>query len=132
MARHGLRLFTAVLVFSAWLFSVASADAQVVTNVAYNWKSGFEAINDLEISLVQLEANLNAQTPGSPAYFDAEARLTYYKLIHDFIEQGNSVEEAIKLALGYVDTTWLGLDYSSVVLNTRALWYNDALQLLTN
>ena len=132
MARHGLRLFTAVLVFSAWLFSVASADAQVATNVAYNWKSGSEAINDLEISLVQLEANLNAQTPGSPAYLDAEARIDYYKMIHFFVEQGKSVEEAIKLALGYVDTTWLGLDYSTAVLTTRTQWYNDALQLLTN
>lgn len=132
MARHGLRLFSAVLVFSAWLFSVASADAQVATNVAYNWKSGAEAMNDLEISLVQLEANLNAQTPGSPAYLDAEARLAYHKLIYEFIEQGKSVEEAVKLALAYVDTTWLGVDYSAIVLNTRTQWYNDALQMLTN
>ncbi|MCK6693936.1 MAG: hypothetical protein L6Q97_17780 [Thermoanaerobaculia bacterium] len=132
MAKHRLRLFSAVLVFSAWLFSVASADAQVATNVAYNWKSGTEAMNDLEISLVQLEADLNAQTPGSPAYLNTEARIDYYKMIHFFIEEGKSVEEAIKLALGYVDTTWLGLDYSPTVLNTRAQWYNGALQVLTN
>lgn len=132
MAKHRLRLFSAVLVFSAWLFSVASADAQVATNVAYNWKSGTEAMNDLEISLVQLEADLNAQIPGSPDYLNTEARIDYYKMIHFFIEEGKSVEEAIMLALGYVDTTWLGLDYSPTVLNTRAQWYNGALQVLTN
>lgn len=132
MARHGLRLFTAVLVFSAWLFSVAGAGAQVSTNVARDWKSGSEAINDLEISLVQLEADLNAQTPGSPAYLEVEAKIDYYKMIYLFIEEGKSVEEAIKLALAYPDTTWLGVDSSAAVLAARTQWYNEALQVLVN
>lgn len=132
MTKHGFRWLPMLVLFSAWLFSVARMDAQAISNHSQSWKTESEALTELDAELLQMAAALNGQTPGTPAYQDTESRIDYYKTIYFFIEQGKSVAEAIQLALGYVDTTWIGEDYSTAVLAARDQWYNGALGLLTN
>jgi len=121
-----------LVLFSTWLFSAARADAQVLSNKSNDWKTESEALDKLDSELLQLAAVLNGQTPGTPNYLDTDAHVDYYKNIYNLIEQGKSVAEAVQVALGYVDTTWLGFDYSPQVLSAKTQWYNDALAILTN
>ena len=132
MARHGLRLFTATVLFGAWLFSVSSAGAQELSNQYRNWKTEPEATLKLESEITQLMTTMNGQTPGTPAFETTESQMTYYKMILNFISQGKSVAEAIELALPYADTSWLGPDSSPAVDAHRTQLYNDALGALTN
>lgn len=132
MARHGVRLFTMLVLFCACLFSASRASAQIASNKSQSWKTESQALGELTVQIDQLLITQSGQTPATPAYLNTESHIVYYKMIHALIAQGKTVPEAISLALGYADTTWLGTDDSSTVQAARTQWYNDALAFLTN
>lgn len=130
MARHGLRLFTAVVLFGAWLFSGTRADAQVLGTQKLNWKTEAEALTVLEAKINLVATTMDSQTPGTPAYQDSEAHVSYYKAIYSLITGGSSVPESTINGLGYA--TLSVLDFDPTAESIRTQLYNEAVVILTN
>ncbi|MEZ4942083.1 MAG: hypothetical protein R3D58_14485 [Saprospiraceae bacterium] len=101
MAKHGLKLLTAVLfLFGALAFSATKAQAQstdiTLMNQSQNmtWISEAEAMTVLETQIMNLSNTLPTLTPGTPAYITALNQLIYYRLIYTDIEGGVSTQQA--------------------------------------
>ena len=137
------------LIFVAGLFSVLAllpefAAAQQISqatpgasrggerygNFSFNpnsvsWKSNTAAIPLVQQRLSQLEAQLAGLAVGSPAYYQADVRRAFYKLLLSQLESGVIVKDAVVTSGKKVAN-----DFSAVsLLNTVVA---EAAQLLTN
>ena len=138
MAKHGLKLLTAVLfLFGALAFSATKAQAQstdiTLMNQSQNltWISEAEAMNVLETQIMNLANTLPTLTPGTQAYIDALNQLIYYRLIYTDIEGGTSTQQATNSNLFNVgNENGVKDDSSSTQIDFNQL-YANAVGLLT-
>ena len=92
---------------------------------AVSWKSNAVAAPLVQQRLTQLETQLTGLPVGSPAYFQADVRRAFYKLVLSEIESGVIVKDAVVTSGKKVAN-----DFSAVsLLNTVVA---EAAQLLTN
>ena len=138
MAKHGLRLFTAVFVllgaltFSATETQAQGADLQLMAqSQTYNWLTEAEAMLALNTQLIIKTNKLSTLTPGTPAYNDVKNQLVFYKLIYAGIEGGTSTMDATNNNLFKVPNENGSVDNSPIPVNFEQLYIN-AIGLLTN
>ena len=60
-----------------------------------NWKSKIASIPLVEQRLAQLDAQLASLFQGSPAYFQADVRRAYYKLLLSHLEADSTVRDSV-------------------------------------
>ncbi len=138
MAKHGLKLLTAVLfLFGALAFSATKAQAQstdiTLMNQSQNltWISEAEAMTVLESQISALANSLPGLLPGSGAYNNALNHLVYYKLIFSGIETGLSTQESANTNLLNVPNENGSQDGSAPIPVNLNQLYSDAVGLLT-
>ncbi|MBK6998216.1 MAG: hypothetical protein IPH31_26295 [Lewinellaceae bacterium] len=98
---------------------------------SYNWMSESLALNTLEVEIDQQVLDLTNYTPGSTPYKNIMNHIIYYKHIHNGIEEGSTVQQAVDGSLAKMNDEF---NTTSGMLNktTLSLLYEDAVQLLTN
>lgn len=133
-ATLGLRSFVAVFFVLGGLFLTPNrAGAQ-----SYNWKTGPEALSELNNQVDQFSIQLSGQTPGTPAYNNSLAHLHYYKEISSEIEGGAAVDQAALNSLSIFDVTVSSFKANAETTDvtvTKTMvqtLYADAVVILTN
>jgi len=98
---------------------------------SHNWMTESLAISTLEVEIDQQVLDLTNYTPGSTPYKNILNHINYYKLIHNGIEEGSTVQQAVDGSLTKLNDQF---NTTSGMLNktTLAQLYADAVELLTN
>jgi len=92
-----------------------------------NWKDGATAIQLVTQRLSQMESVLTTLSPGTPAYFQADIRRAYYKLLLNSLEAGAVVKDAVMQTGKTVSR-----DYPTATAPTLNAIVTEAAGLLTN
>jgi hypothetical protein len=134
--RFGFRsLLSAVFLFGALLFGVASAQAQTsldqAMGQAQNWKTEADAVIALEAAMEQLSADLGVLIPGSPQFRSTEGQITLYKETYVLLLANSTVQQALAGGVERINdskNTTTSMYSSTEVVG----FYNNAVVLLTN
>ncbi len=129
-SKRNLRMLVTALVVVAGLFAASTATAQASTYIygnypssvildpslltqQHNWVVENDALAILENAVDQAAAQLPLHLQGSPQHQNLMFHITYYKIMLDLLEKGNTTEYSAQHGIDLMTGEGYGLDAGS-------------------